>query len=96
MQKLLAGVPIDAEEGDENDLTAVEIEDAVIRIQTKVEKDIKLKEEKIKVQLDGLLNGLQQSADNPSIFDSKLEFKFSPELKHTGITVVNDNVIKSV
>ena len=38
---------------------------------------------------------LQKTADNPSIFDSKIEFKFSPELKHNGITVVNDTTIKS-
>jgi hypothetical protein len=38
---------------------------------------------------------LQKTADNPSIFDSKVDFKFSPELKHAGITVVSDTVIKS-
>ena len=38
---------------------------------------------------------LQKIADNPSIFDSKIEFKFSKELKHAGISVVSDNVIKS-
>jgi len=39
---------------------------------------------------------LQKTADNPSIFDSKTEFKFSSEFKHNGIQVVNDNLIKSI
>lgn len=47
-------------------------------------------------ELTKLMEGLQKTADNPSIFDSKIEFKFSPELKHAGISVVSDNVIKSV
>lgn len=38
---------------------------------------------------------LQKTADNPSIFDTKIEFKFSNELKHTGISVVSDSLVKS-
>jgi hypothetical protein len=43
MQKLLAGVPINLEE-EEVEVSGKEIEDAVVRIQTKVEKDLKIKE----------------------------------------------------
>lgn len=39
---------------------------------------------------------LQKTADNPSIFDTKIEFKFSSELKHAGISVISDNLIKSI
>lgn len=34
-------------------------------------------------------------ASKPSLFDSKKEFKFSPEFKHSGISVLNDSSIKS-
>ena len=43
MQKLLAGVPLDTEE-EESELSGKQIEDAVVRIQTKVEKDLKVKQ----------------------------------------------------
>ena len=42
------------------------------------------------------MNALQKISSNPSIFDAKAEFKFSTELKHTGVTVVSDKIIKSV
>jgi hypothetical protein len=42
MQKLLAGVPLDAEE-EENEISGSEIENAVSSIQKKVEKDLKTK-----------------------------------------------------
>lgn len=45
--------------------------------------------------MDALTQILQKTADNPSIFDSKIEFKFSQEMKHSGISVVSDNLIKS-
>jgi hypothetical protein len=38
---------------------------------------------------------LQKLADNPSIFDNKTGFKFSSELKHAGVNVVSDKIIKS-
>ena len=38
---------------------------------------------------------LKKVADNPSIFDTKIEFKFSNELHHTGVQVVTDTLIKS-
>lgn len=95
MQKLLAGVPLEPEEEDENEVSGSEIEQSVTAIQAKVEKDLKAKETKIRAEIDSFLKVLQKTADNPSIFDSKIDFKFSPELKHTGITVVSENLIKS-
>lgn len=94
MQKLLAGVPIDPED-DEAEVSGSEIENAVNAIQTKVEKDLKAKETHIRAEIDGFLKTLQKTADNPSIFDGKIDFKFSTELKHTGISVVSENTIKS-
>ena len=38
---------------------------------------------------------LQKTVDNPSIFDRKIEFKFSGELKHNGVELISENVIKS-
>lgn len=64
-------------------------------IQKKVQKDLKDKETKIRDELGKFMKVLQKTADNPSIFDSKIDFKFSHELKHNGISVVNDNTIKS-
>lgn len=39
---------------------------------------------------------LQGLSNNLALFDSKVEFKFSNEMKHTGCQVVSDTVIKSV
>ena len=41
------------------------------------------------------MKSLQKTADNPSIFDSKVDFKFSSELKHAGISLISENIIKS-
>lgn len=41
------------------------------------------------------MKSLQKVSDNPCIFDMKIDFKFSTELKHNGVTVVSDKVIKS-
>jgi hypothetical protein len=38
---------------------------------------------------------LQKTSDDPSIFTAKVEYKFSSEFKHTGVTVVSDTLIKS-
>jgi hypothetical protein len=38
---------------------------------------------------------LQNISTNPSIFDNKIDFKFSSEFKHTGVTLVSDKIIKS-
>jgi len=35
------------------------------------------------------LKDLQKIADNPAIFDSKIDFKFSTELKHQGVNIVS-------
>lgn len=94
MQKLVAGVPLEPEE-EEAEISGGEIEQAVTAIQTKVEKDLKAKELKIRGELDGFLKVLQKTADNPSIFDGRVEYKFSNEHKHAGITVVSENLIKS-
>jgi hypothetical protein len=48
MQKLLAGVPLEPDEED-SDISGSEIEQAVQRIQAKVEKDLKAKEAKIRI-----------------------------------------------
>ena len=94
MQKLLAGVPLDPED-EETEVSGNQIEHSVTAIQNKVEKELKAKEISIRAEIDGFLKSLQKTADNPSIFDGKIDFKFSNELKHTGITVVSDNLIKS-
>lgn len=94
MQKLLAGVPLDSEE-EEGEVSGSDIEKAVAAIQVKVEKDFKLKETKIREEIEGFRKILQKTAEHPSLFETKIDFKFSPELKHTGISVVSDNVIKS-
>lgn len=39
---------------------------------------------------------LQDMVNNPRIFDSRIEFKFSTIFKHNGVEVVNDNLIKSI
>jgi hypothetical protein len=94
MQKLLAGVPADIDE-EEAEISGGEIEEAVQRIQAKVEKDLKSKETKIKAEIDSFMSILQKTADNPSVFESKIEFKFSNELKHEGIGLVSETIVKS-
>lgn len=42
------------------------------------------------------MDSLQKTVDNPSIFDPTVEFKYSPTLKHTGIEVVSDTIVKSI
>lgn len=39
---------------------------------------------------------LQKTAENPSIFETKNDFKFSAELKHAGISVLSDTSVKSI
>lgn len=39
---------------------------------------------------------LQGLASNPGLFDSHIEFKFSQDMKHTGVQVVSDNCLKSI
>ena len=82
-------------EDEEAEVSGSQIESAVNAIQAKVEKDLKVKQTKIRAEFDSFLKSLQKTADNPSIFDSKVDFKFSSELKHSGISVVSDNIIKS-
>jgi hypothetical protein len=38
---------------------------------------------------------LQKTSENPHLFGGKIEFKFSPELHHSGVAVVSDTIIKS-
>ena len=45
--------------------------------------------------LNEYLKDLQKVAGNPSIFDGKINFKFSTELKHVGVNVASDKIIKS-
>lgn len=76
MKKLLAGVPIDEKDQD-NEVTSLDIEKAVVGIEKKVETDIENKSKKVTELLKAYQKDLQKMADNPSIFDSKLNFKFS-------------------
>ena len=76
-------------------MSAKEIEDSLKGIQSKLETDLEKKEVKIKKEIDGYMTALKKIADNPSIFDAKIEFKFSQELHHTGVQVVTDTLIKS-
>ena len=41
------------------------------------------------------MDKLKQLADSPPLFETKSEFKFSPEFHHTGIQIVTDTLIKS-
>ena len=41
------------------------------------------------------MNKLKQIADNPPLFETKVEFKFSQELHHAGVQIVTDTMIKS-
>jgi hypothetical protein len=61
MQKLLAGVPLEAEE-EEGDISGSEIEHAVGAIQKKVEKDLKAKEGKIRAEIEAFSKILQKTA----------------------------------
>lgn len=45
--------------------------------------------------MNAFIASLQKTVDNPSIFDPKIDFKFSTEMKHTGVEVVSENTIKS-
>lgn len=45
--------------------------------------------------MTGFADLLKNLVSNPRLFDTHLEFKFSPVLKHTGVEVVADNLIKS-
>jgi hypothetical protein len=96
MKKLLAGVPIDYDKEEQKEVSGQQVEKAVGSIQKKVETDLEKKSKKIDDELQSYIKALQKISDNPSIFDSKLDFKFSNELKHSGVNVVSDKVIKSV
>lgn len=61
MQKLLAGVPLDSEE-DEGEVSGSDIEQAVTSIQTKVEKDLKVKEGKIREEIEAFRKILKKTA----------------------------------
>ncbi len=96
MKKLLTGVPQDSQNSSEQtEVTALQIEQAVAVIQKKVEAQLLKKSKIIQEELQSHVKSLQKLSENPSIFHSKLEFKFSTELKHTGVTVASDKIIKS-
>ena len=61
MQKLLAGVPLEPEE-EEGECSGSDIEQAVASIQTKVEKDLKAKEAKIRSEIEAFRKVLQKTA----------------------------------
>ena len=94
MKKLLAGVPLDEKDQD-NEITGLDIEKSVASIEKKVETNIEKKSSKVTELLKEYLKDLQKLADNPSIFDNKTGFKFSSELKHAGVNVVSEKIIKS-
>lgn len=67
MKKLLAGVPLEPEE-EEAEISGSEIEQAVTSIQVKVEKDLKVKEGKIRAEIEAFNKVLQKTAENPNLF----------------------------
>ena len=94
MQKLLAGVPLDPDTED-TELSANAIEQSFKSMQSQIQKDLEVRESKIKKQIDALKTSLQGMATQSNLFQSKKDFKFSPEYKHTGIKVMSENTIKS-
>jgi hypothetical protein len=57
--------------------------------------NLKEKETKIRAEVQSFTKFLQKTAENPSIFDASIKFRFSNLLKHEGITVVSENLLKS-
>lgn len=95
MKKILAGVPIETKEEDE-EISGKDIQASIESITKKMEKDLSVKSETVKKQLDSFMSSLQQTMDCPSIFDTGVEFKYSSELKHAGIELVSESVVKSI
>jgi hypothetical protein len=86
---------MDHEKGNSDEVSGKDVEKAVQGIQKKVEVDLEKKSKKVEEELKGYMNALQKISNNPSIFDTKADFKFSNELKHSGVTLVSEKVIKS-
>jgi hypothetical protein len=94
MQKLLAGVPLDPEEED-TEISGSELEQSVRSIQEQIEKDLKTREAKIKVEIEALKSSLQKVAEKTNLFEAKKDFRFSSELKHGGIALTSETMVKS-
>ena len=77
-------------------MSGKEIQAAINAITKKMDNDLGKKSETVKKQLDSFMGSLQKTMDSPSIFDSTIEFKYSPELKHQGVEVVSETVVKSI
>lgn len=76
-------------------MSANEVEQSVRVLEEKLRKDLKAKEERIREEIESLKASLQGMATGHNLFESKKEFRFSSDLKHSGISVVSDTQIKS-
>jgi hypothetical protein len=88
MQKLMAGVP-------QYDISDTEVQQAISSLKNKLEGEFDKKTDAIITDLKKYLELLQKASENPYLFGGKVDFKFSPDLHHTGVSVVSDTIIKS-
>lgn len=58
-------------------------------MESQIQKDLESREIKIKKEIEALKATLQGMAAQSNLFESKKDFKFSPEFKHTGIKVAS-------
>lgn len=93
MKKVLVGVP--SEEDNDQEISEKEIISSVESITKKVEKDLSTKTAAILEKMNSYMAFLDKTLGAPSIFSTHIDFKFSQELKHQSIEVVEDNYVKS-
>ncbi len=94
MQKLLIGVPLEVEE--EAEITGKQVEAIVNRQKDQLKKQLQTMQDKSMTEFEKFNKTLQKIADQNSIFEAKLELKFSETLKHHGVEIVSENTVKSI
>jgi hypothetical protein len=71
------------------------VQQAITSLKNKLEGEFDKKTEAIISDLKKYLELLQKTSENPYLFGGKVDFKFSAELHHSGVSVVSDTIIKS-
>lgn len=96
MRRLITGIPAENEKEEETgDVSEHKIQKTITDLTSRLESEFDKKTEAILADLTKYLELLHKSSEGYCLFGGKVEFKFSQEMHHSGVTVVSDTLIKS-
>jgi hypothetical protein len=96
MMKLMAGVPLDTEKDEEPaELTENDLTKTVEQLKKKFEGEFEKKTEAILDGLNKYIELLEKASEKQYLFSSQVEYQFSPDLHHSGVSIISDILAKS-